>query len=46
LCFHNHPVEVWKKIAGDTVTLAIVPAQEWPEPEVPEDLQNALAADP
>jgi hypothetical protein len=32
--------------AGDTVMLSIEPAQEWPEPEVPEDLQNALAADP
>jgi hypothetical protein len=32
--------------AGDTVTLAIEPVKEWPEPEVPEDLQNALAADP
>lgn len=32
--------------AGDTVTLAIEPAKEWPEPEVPEDLQSALAADP
>jgi len=32
--------------AGDTVTLAIEPAKEWPEPEVPEDLQNTLAADP
>jgi hypothetical protein len=32
--------------AGDTVTLAIEPAKECPEPEVPEDVQNALAADP
>lgn len=31
---------------GDTVTLAIEPTKEWPEPEVPEDLQSALAADP
>jgi hypothetical protein len=31
--------------AGDTVTLAIEPTKEWPEPEVPEDLQIALAAD-
>ncbi len=32
--------------AGDTVTLEIEPATEWPEPEVPADLENALAADP
>lgn len=32
--------------AGDTVTLAIEPAKEWPEPKVPADLKNALAADP
>jgi hypothetical protein len=31
---------------GDTVTLAIEPAREWPEPKVPADLKNALAADP
>jgi hypothetical protein len=32
--------------AGSTVTLAIEPTHEWPEPEVPEDLKTALAADP
>jgi hypothetical protein len=32
--------------AGDTVTLAIEPTKEWPEPEVPADLKNALAAAP
>lgn len=32
--------------AGDTVTLAIEPSQEWPEPPVPTDLKKALAADP
>ena len=32
--------------AGDTVTLAIEPAIEWPEPEVPEDLKEALVAAP
>ncbi len=32
--------------AGDTVTLAIEPAREWPEPEVPADLKKALAAAP
>jgi hypothetical protein len=32
--------------AGDTVTLAIEPTKDWPEPEVPADLKTALAADP
>ncbi len=32
--------------AGDTVTLAIEPVKEWPEPNVPADLKNALAAAP
>jgi hypothetical protein len=32
--------------AGDTVMLAIEPAKEWTEPQVPEDLESALAADP
>jgi hypothetical protein len=32
--------------AGDTVMLAIEPAREWTEPQVPEDLKSALAADP
>ena len=32
--------------AGDTVTLAIEPIKEWPEPKVPEDLQKALTAAP
>ncbi len=32
--------------AGDTVTLVIEPAKEWPEPEAPADLKNALAAVP
>lgn len=32
--------------AGDTVTLAIEPTKEWPEPKVPADLKAALAADP
>jgi bacteriocin resistance YdeI/OmpD-like protein/uncharacterized protein DUF1905 len=30
--------------AGDTVLLAIEPVKEWPEPDVPADLKNALAA--
>lgn len=32
--------------AGDTVTLAFEPAQEWSRPEVPADLQKALADAP
>jgi hypothetical protein len=32
--------------AGDTVTLAIESATDWPEPTVPADLKNALTADP
>jgi hypothetical protein len=32
--------------AGDTVMMAIEPVKEWPEPKVPADLKNALAAVP
>src|SRR5512141_1560699 len=32
--------------AGDTVQVSLEPSQEWIEPEVPEDLQKALAASP
>ena len=32
--------------SGDTVTLAIEPLKEWPEPKVPADLKTALAAAP
>jgi hypothetical protein len=32
--------------AGDTVTLEIEPADEWPAPEVPTDVQSALEAVP
>ena len=32
--------------AGDTVMLAIEPSREWPEPNVPADLKNALAVVP
>ncbi|MBD3783900.1 MAG: DUF1905 domain-containing protein [Micrococcales bacterium] len=31
---------------GDTVELELVVAEEWPEPDVPEDLAEALAAAP
>lgn len=30
---------------GDTIAVAIEPIKEWPEPEVPADWQQALAAD-
>ncbi|HVV66765.1 MAG TPA: YdeI/OmpD-associated family protein [Candidatus Saccharimonadales bacterium] len=30
---------------GDTVTMAIEPSKEWPEPNIPADLKAALAAD-
>lgn len=32
--------------AGDTVALAIAPTQDWPEPAVPRDVRQALAASP
>src|SRR5439155_18086770 len=32
--------------AGDTATLAIEPLKDWPEPNVPQDLDTALAAAP
>lgn len=32
--------------AGETVTLAVEPTKEWPEPTVPKDLKAALATDP
>jgi len=32
--------------AGDTVTLVMEPATEWPEPAVPADVKNALVAVP
>ena len=31
--------------AGNTVTVAVEPSKEWPEPEVPADLKKALASD-
>lgn len=31
---------------GDTAVLEIEPTKQWPEPKVPEDLKNALAAAP
>lgn len=32
--------------AGDTVTIVVEPSREWPEPELPEDWEEALAFDP
>lgn len=32
--------------SGDTVTLELTPTKDWPEPQVPNDLKNALAAAP
>jgi hypothetical protein len=31
---------------GDIINLEIEPAKEWPEPPIPADLEDALAADP
>jgi hypothetical protein len=31
--------------AGNTVTMAVEPSKEWPEPEVPADLDKALASE-
>ncbi len=31
---------------GDPVTVAVEPSKDWPEPEVPADLNRALASDP
>jgi hypothetical protein len=31
---------------GDTVTLEIAPTTDWPQPQVPQDLQQALAVSP
>jgi bacteriocin resistance YdeI/OmpD-like protein/uncharacterized protein DUF1905 len=35
-----------KAAAGDTLTVALEPTQEWMEPEVPADLKKALVASP
>jgi hypothetical protein len=32
--------------AGDTVSVAVAPSARWPEPKVPADVAQALAADP
>jgi len=33
-------------LAGNPVTVAVEPSKAWPEPEVPADINNALASDP
>ncbi len=38
--------EAAKADVGDTVALEIEPTKDWPEPRVPTDLAQALAADP
>src|ERR1700722_17354720 len=35
-----------KLSTGDTATLEVAPLSEWPEPDVPPDLESALAAAP
>lgn len=32
--------------AGGTITMVVEPSKEWPEPELPADLNKALASDP
>ncbi len=44
--FNKTMSEAMNAAAGDTVTLAIESTKEWPEPEVPEDLKNALTNAP
>ena len=31
---------------GDTVAVEVEPTKDWPEPDIPEDFQTALAAAP
>jgi hypothetical protein len=33
-------------VAGGVITIAIEPSKEWPEPDVPADLNQALVSDP
>ncbi len=39
-------LEAVSAAAGDTVTLAINPIKEWPEPDVPTDIKKSLEAHP
>lgn len=34
-----------KATSGDTVSVSLAPSKDWPEPDVPDDLKAALAAD-
>ena len=34
-----------KATSGDTVSVSIEPSKDWPEPDIPSDLEAALAAD-
>src|ERR1017187_8895270 len=34
--------ETFRASTGDTVTVTIEPTREWPEPQVPADITNAL----
>jgi hypothetical protein len=42
----SHWLKIDDELAGKTVEVAIEPSKDWPEPEVPADLQKALKADP
>ncbi len=49
----GHWLKVGKKLRqalavceGDTVALKVEPARDWPEPDIPEDFQTALAGAP
>ena len=44
--FESGLSEAARVAAGETVTMAVEPSKEWPEPEVPADLIKALAANP
>ena len=41
----SHWLKVDKQLAGKTVEVAIEPSKDWPEPDIPADVQKALAAD-
>jgi hypothetical protein len=38
-------IQTIKAEVGDTVTLAIEPTRDWPEPDIPADLNSAVLAD-
>ncbi len=41
----SHWLKVDKDLAGKDVTVEIEPSKDWPEPEIPPDVQKALATD-